>query len=118
MFENFVFANMNHDIILDALSRLKSKNSCDPEKISANLLKFGAPNLLIPLTHLFSLSFKTGFIPPCLKTALIKPIFKKDDADKSTNYRPISLSSPFSKLLHLLDRIHKAFETPTGSKYT
>ena len=109
---------------------------------------------MIPLTHLFNLSFKTGFIPPCLKTALIKPIFKKGDTDKFTNYRPISLLSPFSKLLekvacsqimrylnkfkllyehqygfrrghstehpvvHLLDRIYKAFENPSGSKYT
>ena len=152
--ENFVFANMNHDIILDAMSKLNSKNSCGPDKISTNLLKFVAPNLLIPLTHLFNLSFKTGFIPPCLKTALIKPIFKKGDTDKFTNYRPISLLSPFSKLLekvacsqimrylnkfkllyehqygfrrghstehpvvHLLDRIYKAFENPSGSKYT
>ena len=93
---------------------------------------------MIPLTHLFNLSFTTGFIPTCLKTALIKPIFKKDDADKFTNYRPISLLSPFSKfkllyehqygfrrghstehpVVHLLDRLYKAFENPPGSKYT
>ena len=97
--ENFVFANVNHEIITAALSKLQSKNSSGPDKISTNILKFAAPNILDPLTHLFNLSFRTGFIPTCLKTAVIKPIFKKGDADNFTNYRPISLLSSFSKLL-------------------
>ena len=97
--ENFVFANINHEIILNALGKLKSKNSCGPDKISTSLMKFIAPSILDPLSHLFNLSFKTGFIPTCLKTAVIKPIYKKGDSDSFTNYRPISLLSPFSKLL-------------------
>ena len=52
-----------------------------------------------PLSHLLNLSFKSGYIPTCLKTAVIKPIYKKDGSDKFTNYRPISLLSSFSKLL-------------------
>ena len=97
--ENFVFANISHEIILNALGKLKSKNSCGPDKISTSLMKFIAPSILDPLSHLFNLSFKTGFIPTCLKTAVIKPIYKKGDSDNFTNYRPISLLSPVSKLL-------------------
>ena len=97
--ENFEFANISHEIILNALEKLKSKNSCGPDKISTSLMKFIAPSILDPLSHLFNLSFKTGFIPTCLKTAFIKPICKKGDSDSFTNYRPISLLSPFSKLL-------------------
>ena len=52
-----------------------------------------------PICHLFDLSFKTGFIPTTLKTAKIVPIFKAGETDNSTNYRPISLLSSFSKLL-------------------
>ena len=152
--ENFVFANMNHNIINEALSKLKNKNSCGPDGISTNLLKFIAPSILDPLTHLLNLSFKTGFIPSCLKTAEVKPIFKKGDNDRFTNFRPISLLSSFSKLLekvaatqimrylnkfkllyehqygfraghnteqpvvHLLDKIYNALNSPEGSKYT
>jgi hypothetical protein len=97
--ENFVFANVNHSIINDALNKLKSKNSCGPDKISTSMLKFIAPSIMDPLAHLLNLSFKTGYIPTCLKTAVIKPIFKKGDNDRYTNFRPISLLSSFSKLI-------------------
>ena len=60
---------------------------------------------MTPLCHLFSLSFKTGFIPNNLKTALIKPIFKKGERDNFTNYRPISLLFSFSKLLEKIAAI-------------
>ena len=54
---------------------------------------------MAPLSHILNLSFKTGYIPTCMKTAVIKPIFKKGKPDEFTNYRPISLLSSFSKLL-------------------
>ena len=54
---------------------------------------------MIPLCHVFNLSFRTGYIPTCLKTALVKPVFKKGEANQFTNYRPISLLFSFAKLL-------------------
>ena len=40
-----------------------------------------------PLEHLLNLSFDSGYIiPTCLKTAVIKPIFKKGDNDKLQNF--------------------------------
>ena len=59
--ENIIFAYMNQTIINEALSKLKNKNSCGPEGISTNLLKFIAPSILDPLSHLLNLSFKSGF---------------------------------------------------------
>ena len=97
--ENFVFANTTPFIINEALKKLKSKNSSGHDKISTSLLKYITPTIMTPLCHLFNLSFKTGFIPNNLKTAMIKPIFKKGERDNFTNYRPISLLSSFSKLL-------------------
>ena len=94
--ENFVFANTTPSIINEALKKLKSKNSSGHDKISSSMLKFIAPAIMTPLCHLFNLSFKTGFIPTSLKTAMVKPIFKKGDHDNFTNYRPISLLSSFS----------------------
>jgi hypothetical protein len=97
--ENFVFANINESIIREALKKLKNKNSSGPDGISTNLLKSVAPLMMEPLIHLFNLSFKSGYIPTCLKTAEIVPIYKKDEANEYTNYRPISLLSSFAKLL-------------------
>jgi hypothetical protein len=97
--ENFVFANTTHTIVEEALNKLKSKNSAGPDQVSTSLLKFVAPVIMNPLSYLLNLSFKSGYIPTCLKTAVIKPIFKKGKTDNFTHYRPISLLSSFSKLL-------------------
>ena len=51
-----------------------------------------------PLKHLINMSLETGIFPDQLKVAKIIPIFKTDEADIFTNYRPISILSSFSKI--------------------
>ena len=97
--EKFVFANVTPDTILRTLSKLKSKSSTSFDNISTKLLKEIIHHILAPVTHLFNLSFKTGYIPDNYKCAKIIPIYKSEDKDKFTNYRPISILSAFSKLL-------------------
>ena len=103
--ENFIFANVLPSTIETALQNLKGKNSAGIDKISTNLLKFMTPTIITPLTHVLNLSFKSGYIPTYLKTAVVKPIFKKGKMDQFTNYRPISLLSSFSKLLEKIAAI-------------
>ena len=57
------------------------------------------PFIIQPIIHLFNLSFKTGYVPDSYKCAKVIPIYKSQEMDKFTNYRPISLLSSFSKLL-------------------
>ena len=64
-----------------------------------------------PLCQTFKFSFKTGFIPTCLETALVKPICKKGAVNEFTNYRPISLLLSFSKLLEKFQKIMKVRTT-------
>ena len=79
--------------------KLKPKTSSGPDSISSKLLKAMIPYIISPVCHLFNLSLKTGYIPIQLKTAKIIPIYKCEDSDLFTNYRPISLLSSLSKLL-------------------
>ena len=55
-----------------------------------------------PLTEIFNLSISSGVVPEKLKIAKVVPVYKKDDVDKFSNYRPVSLLPCFSKILERL----------------
>ena len=57
------------------------------------------------LVHIYNLSFRQGIFPEKLKQSKVIPIFKKGDSAIMSNYRPISLTSPFGKILEKL--MHK-----------
>lgn len=97
--ENFIFANVTEESVLNTLNLLKSKNSSGHDKISVKLLKEIMPVILIPVVYIFNLSLRTGYVPDSYKCARIVPIFKSGNQAEFTNYRPISLLSSFSKLL-------------------
>ena len=100
--QDFIFANVTHQSVLECLSRLKSKKITGNDKISTSLLKEIMPSVLNPIVHLFNLSLKTGYIPDHYKQAKVIPIYKSLDKEDFTNYRPLSLLSTFSKLLEKL----------------
>ena len=63
------------------------------------LLKCTEINIITPLSSLINLSLETGIVPTILKLSRISPLFKMDDIKLFTNYRLISLTSQFSKML-------------------
>lgn len=59
--------------------------------------------LLSPLiSNCFNDSVSQASYPPCLKTALVIPIFKKGDPLDPTNYRPISVLPSINKVFEKL----------------
>lgn len=62
------------------------------------MIKIAADFIAHVLTELINDSFREGIFPSYLKTAVVKPIYKKNDASKIDNYRAISLLSVFSKI--------------------
>ena len=50
-----------------------------------------------PLKNIINLSFSKGMFPDKLKVAKVIPVFKADEPDLFTNYRPISLLPNFFK---------------------
>ena len=66
------------------------------------LLKCIAINIITSLSYLIILSLETCIVPTILKMSRIIPLFKKGDTKLFTNYRPISLTSQFSKKLETL----------------
>ena len=51
------------------------------------------------LTKFFNICINSGTFPTKLKSAEVHPIYKKGDKTLTTNHRPISILSPFSKIL-------------------
>ena len=51
-----------------------------------------------PLTQLINLSLTTGVFPDKLKVAKVIPIYKAENREHFSNYRPISLLTNFSKI--------------------
>uniref|UniRef100_A0A1B6M194 Reverse transcriptase domain-containing protein n=1 Tax=Graphocephala atropunctata TaxID=36148 RepID=A0A1B6M194_9HEMI len=62
------------------------------------IIKDVVNSLMKPLAHLINSSFITGIFPDKLKVSKVKPLFKKGDAQKPCNYRPISILPSFSKI--------------------
>lgn len=81
-----------------AVESLKINKSCGPDGISARLDKENVSVLLEPLNYIYNLSLLHGVVPEKLKIAKVIPLFKKGDAQLSSNYRPISLLSVFGQI--------------------
>ena len=72
-----------------------------------------ASNIICPIfTKLTNLCFESGIFPDNLKSATVIPIHKSGEEINSQNYRPISLTSPFSKLIErcIVNRMGKFLE--------
>ena len=82
--------------LLDSLDINKAQG---PDGINGSVLKNCSETLSYPLSILFNLVFNTGYIPQEWKVANVVPVYKKDDKNKVTNYRPISLTSLVMKVL-------------------
>ena len=81
------------------LDNLDINKAQGPDAISGAVLKNYSKTLAYPLSILFTLTYNTGYIPQEWKLANVVPVFKKDNKNKVTNYRPISLTSLVMKVL-------------------
>ena len=79
--------------------KTKSKLSCGPDGYPIILLLSLANDLTEPLSLIFNSVMSVGKIPSAWKTAIVTPFFKKGASSDLANYRPISQTSIFCKLM-------------------
>ena len=93
--------------ILKACSKMKKKLSRTPEGIPSYFISKVIHSILYPLTIIFNLSLTLGAIPTQWKKAIVIPVYKKGNRHEVGNYRPVSLTSSFSRLFEsvLLDKL-------------
>uniref|UniRef100_A0A3B5R938 Reverse transcriptase domain-containing protein n=1 Tax=Xiphophorus maculatus TaxID=8083 RepID=A0A3B5R938_XIPMA len=94
------FQLLNYKTLQEILSQLSSSSCCLdvlPTHFFKKVLSFIASDLI----QIVNSSLSSGVFPQALKTAVIKPLIKKNNLDKSPmqNYRPISNLPFISKVI-------------------
>ena len=92
--------------ILHKIDNLDPSKSQGPDNISITFIKKTAESIVKPLLHIYKTSLDTSSVPDLWKTASICAVFKKGDKKLLNNYRPISLTCIFVKILESIIRDH------------
>jgi hypothetical protein len=93
------------DEVNNSIAKLKRNSSPGLDGITAEFLLYGRSNVLTQhLAALYSNLLTHNCIPSVFSTGVLVPILKKATLDPSlpSNYRPITISSVFSKLFEIL----------------
>ena len=94
---------------LSYICNLDSNKSTKFDSPSIKFIKLSAYIIAPIITKIFNSCISNGIFPNRLKQAEIIPIFKKGNKSNVTNYRPISLLSPFLKIFerHLYSQLNQ-----------
>ncbi len=95
---------ITHDKIRKVIQKLKKNKSPGPDGIHPRVIKELMETLLEPLRIIYTSSLEEGVVPEDWKIAHITAIFKKDNKCEPGNYRPVSLTSVFCKIMESLLR--------------
>ena len=87
-----------YDVFI-SISKLKDSLSRTPEQIPATYIKNISRSLSKPLSILYNQILSNTEIPKIWKHAIVTPIFKSGNKSSVLNYRPISLTSVFCRIL-------------------
>ena len=104
---------ITEDDVATAVKNMKDKLSRTPEDIPIYFIKRTLSSYLPFLVSMYNKILQTSVIPTQWKTSLITPVHKKGDRCSPKNYRPISLTSTFSRIFEsilyskILDHLFK-----------
>ena len=65
---------------------------------AVKLIKDSQPTITAILTKIINKCYQLNTFPECMKKAIIIPIYKKENPDEISNYRPISILPILSKI--------------------
>ena len=101
----------------DALSKLKNNKAPDVFDLTSEHFKFAGHTLLNYLLTLLNHMVDKKKVSPVLKEGLLTSIFKKGDKSDPADYRGITVTPVFLKILeHVLNQRHNKVLNKTQSK--
>ena len=77
-----------------------------PDSINHKMFKFVSTAFSKPLTIIFNRPLQDKHYPEALKKNNVLPLLKKVDKADSSNYRPVSLSSPVGKVMEHVKNLY------------
>ncbi|MGL5707139.1 MAG: endonuclease/exonuclease/phosphatase family protein, partial [Aeromonas sp.] len=96
----------SNDLVGKLLSTLKRNKSPGPDGIYSEIIRPLADLLKDPVSELFRESLDTGIVPKDWRQATVVAIHKSGSKESVENYRPVSLTSLFSKVMERIVRDH------------
>ena len=96
--EKLLFKPEKTETIGKLIDKLKLKTATGYDHIDVRLIKDLKKTLSPILVKIINLGYKVKKFPNCLKRATIKPIYKAEDHNQISNYRPIALLPIISKI--------------------
>ena len=88
--------------VFEEIMHLSEKKSAGIENIPIKFIKMSAEYISPVLTSIYNKCMQIGVFPSKLKIAKVTPIYKNGCTYTASNYRPISVLSPFSKTFEKL----------------
>ena len=85
--------------VKEIVDLLNINKASGPDLINHKMLKYVSTAVSNPLTIIFNRSLQEKHYPEPWKKNNVVPLFKKGDKADSSNYRPVSLSSPIGKVM-------------------
>ena len=96
----FVFFKQTYEEeIMKVIKKLGSRKSPGHDGIKSDLVKQVAEEISLPLKIILNILLHTGSVPDDLKIGKIAPIYKKDNPELFSNYRPVSIIPCFYKII-------------------
>ena len=90
---------VTHQDIIDQIYKLDPNKSCGPDPRVIKGIIDSFISVISPLFYIYTKSLHQGSLPASWKDAIITPIHKKGSKKVPSNYRPISLTSVFCRML-------------------
>ena len=87
--------NLTEQEFQDAFQNIKTNKASGFNDITSNVIKSVYDQLFTPLFRICDMSLKFGCFPDKMKVAKIEPLYKADEMELVSNYRPLSIYYQF-----------------------
>ena len=106
---NSFFLPITPNEVFKQILSLNSHKALGPDNISVKYIKTASEFISITLCEIFNKCVIEGIFPNELKIAKVIPLYKNSSKQQPSNYRPISILSPFSKIFEniILEKLTK-----------